>query len=342
MARKRRRRTAWVASSLLAAACGSSAERDPTAAVASADVAGDAVRALARVALPHDRYVRRALYTWTTRDQIDGLARTKQLLSREESPTLGGTYSEQVMHALAQAGDPIAKLVDTTTYAKSRFAWLAPWATRLGWPGEEYGDQLIRVTLADRAIVLALSTATGSFEARDMQNRPVSRDDVLAHPERIAAIYFVSDAGAPPAASVPRPVTTYREYILINESMIESWAAGTDDVSRELAQEAIELEVVARWLADRPPQPLAVRHGWAAAPTTPEAAYAAALAFDNPKYKLTYKTIKHLIEVLRTAPRPPAITGGGTAMFPGVGVARNPPRVVPAAPRGTYSTFAKP
>jgi hypothetical protein len=342
MARKRRRRTAWVASSLLAAACGSSTERDPAAAVASADVAGDAVRALSRVALPHDRYVRRTLYTWTTRDQIDELARTKQLLSREESPALGGTYSEQVVHALAQAGDPIAKLVDTTTYAKSRFAWHAPWATRLGWPGEEYGDQLIRVTLSDRAIVLALSTATGSFDARDMQNHPVARDEVLAHPERIAAIYFVSDAGAATAENVPRPATTYREYILINESMIESWAAGTDAISQELAQEARELEAVAKFLADRPPQPLAVRDGWAAAPTTPEAAYAAALAFDNPNYKLTFKTIRHLVDVLRKTPRPPAITGGGTAMFPGTGVARNPPRVVPAAPRGTYSTFAKP
>jgi hypothetical protein len=342
MARKRRRRTAWVASTLLAAGCGSTAERDPAAAVQSADLAGDAVRALARVALPHGRYVQKTLYTWTTREQIDELARTRQLLSREESPTLGGTYSEQVIHALAGAGDRIAKVVDTTTYAKSRFAWHAPWATRLGWPGEDYGDQLIRVTLSDRAIVLALSTATGAFEARDMQDHGVAADDVLAHPERIAAIYFVSDAGAPPAAHVPRPTTTYREYILINESMIESWAAGTDDIARELAKEASELDALARFLADRPPQPFAVSAGWAADPATPETAYAAALAFDNPKYRLTYKTVRRLTEILRSAPRPPAITGGGTAMFPGVGVARNPPRIVPAAPRGTYSTFAKP
>src|SRR5262245_15444443 len=344
MARKRRRRTALIASALLAGACGPSTQKDTAAAVepAPADVVADAVRALARVALPHDRFVRRTLYTWTSRDQIDDLRRTEQLLVREESPTLGGTYSDQVIHALAQAGDPIAKLVDTTTYAKSRYAWHAPWATRLGWPGEEYGDQLIRVTLSERAIVLALSTATGAFEARDMQNRPVSADEVLAHPERLAAIYFVSDAGAPPAANVPRPPTTYREYILCNESMIESWATGSDDVSRELAAEANELEALARFLADRPPQPMAVRDGWSAPPTTPETAYAAALAFDNPKYRLTYKTIKHLIALLRSVPRPPAITGGGTAMFPGVGVARNPPRVVPTAPRGTYSTFAKP
>src|SRR5258705_12498188 len=109
MASKRRKRTAWVASSLLAGACGPSAPKDPPVAVEPApnDFAADATRALVRVGLRHDQFVQRTLYTWTTRDQIDELGRTKQLLSREESPTLGGTYSEQVIHALAVAGDPI-------------------------------------------------------------------------------------------------------------------------------------------------------------------------------------------------------------------------------------------
>ena len=101
-------------------------------------------------------------------------------------------------------------------------------------------------------------------------------------------------------------------------------SAGTDAISQELAQEARELEALAKLLADRPPQPLAVRDGWIGAPTTAEAAYAAALAFDNPKYKLTFKNIRHLLDVLRKTPRPPAITGGGNAMFPGVGAARTP------------------
>ena len=55
--------------------------------------------------------------------RIVGLADDRKLLVRETSPANGASYYEQVVHALAQHGDPIAKLLDTTTFAKSRFAW---------------------------------------------------------------------------------------------------------------------------------------------------------------------------------------------------------------------------
>ena len=132
------------------------------------------------------------------------------------------------MRALAQRGDRIAKLLDTTTFAKLRFAWHAPWATRLGMPGEEYGDQLVRVRLASDAIVLSLVTSTGQFTAMDLRGTPLAHADVLAHPERIAAIYFVSDGGA--AAGVPSPATIYREVVLCNEAAIAEWSVGTDDI----------------------------------------------------------------------------------------------------------------
>src|SRR5262245_10859424 len=142
----KRRRTAVVASSLLAGACGPSPPPRPKAAAVARDLRADAVAALARDALYHGD-VRRTLYTWTTAEQIRELQHARRLLVREESPEHGASYLEQVLYALATGGDRIAALLYTTPFAKMRFAWHAPWATRMGWPGEQYGDQLIRVTL---------------------------------------------------------------------------------------------------------------------------------------------------------------------------------------------------
>jgi hypothetical protein len=93
------------------------------------------MRLLARDVVTHDRFARRTLYTWTTKDQIEELRTTRQLLSRDESPAHGASYLDQVLYTLAQRGDPTAALLYTTAFAKMRFAWHAPWATRGGFDG---------------------------------------------------------------------------------------------------------------------------------------------------------------------------------------------------------------
>jgi hypothetical protein len=335
---------------ILLAACGSSSPstRDegeaPVVERGRPDPATKANAALAQDALYGGDYARRTLYTWTTREQVDELRKTKQLLVRDESPLHGATYYEQVVHALATRGDAIARLLDTTAFAKSRFAWHAPWATRRGWPGEDYGDQLVQITLRPESYVLALSTRDAAFTATDLKHAPVALADVAAHPERIAAVYFVSDVDDP-AATIPRPSATFREVVVCNESMIESWAVGTDDIASELAREAAALDKLARALhaASAPPDPIAVAGVWAAAADAkdrrPERAYAAALALDSPNYRLDPDALAALARLLRTTPRPAALTGGGTAMFPGTGTVRPPPRVVPRS-TASYSSYA--
>src|SRR5215216_5742962 len=153
----RRKPTAIVAGSLLAGACNPSASPPPvvgSTAPATADPGREAAAGLARDALHHDDFVRRTVYSWTTAEQIEELRKGGPLLSRAESPANGASYVEQVIYALAQAGDPTAALLYHAAFARMRFAWHAPWATRDGWPTEEYGDQLIRITLQPEAIVL--------------------------------------------------------------------------------------------------------------------------------------------------------------------------------------------
>jgi hypothetical protein len=339
--RKRRGRTVMVATSLLAAGCNAPTEK-PVAVEATpverAPSATDAIAVLARDAVTHDRFARRTLYTWTTGDQIDELRRSRQLLVRSESPARGATYVEQVLHALAERGDAVATLLDTTTYARSRFAWPSPWATRGGWPGEDYGDHLIRVTLKPDAVVLALSTSTAAFVARDLDNVAVPLADVIAHPERIAAIYFVSD-GAAGSRNLPLTGSVYREYVLCNEAMIAGWSVGTDEIAHELDVEARTLETLVRYVQSSPaPRAFITRTAWAAVDrrdNRPERAFAAALALDSVRYRLDRDSLAALARMLRDTPKPAAFEGGGTATFPGIGPRRSTPRVVPVA-RGSY------
>lgn len=347
----KRRRTAVVAGSLLAGACGPPAPPRPEPAAVARDPRAAAVAALARDALYHREHGRRTLYTWTTEEQVQELRRARRLLVREESPEHGASYLEQVIHALAERGDPLAALLDSTGYAKMRFAWHAPWATRAGWPGEHYGDRLIRVTLRAQAIVLSISTASGLVEAHDLAGRSIAAADALAAPDRIAAIYFVSDPaavlpGLPPAA------TTYREVALCNEAMIESWATGTPEIARELEANAAALEALARYLRTREPwtepAPPQVRHAWIEPVPDggPEHAFRAALAFDNRNYRLDPDALEALAKLLRATPMTPAVSGGGDALFAGVGVPRPAPRVVPPKKRrvpasATYGTYMR-
>jgi hypothetical protein len=339
------KRCGTLAALLLAAACGSPARPAPTlsASVLAVDPAA-VTAALARDDVFHDRFGRRTLYTWTTVDQVTDLARTRRLLTREESPAKGAAYGDQVLFALAQRGDDIARLLYSAGFAKARHAWPAPWATRAGWPGESYGDRLIQLVLRPDAIIVGVSTAVGVFAAQTAGGADVPFAEVRAHPERIAAIYFVSDATRSPAPTVPRPTATFREYVVCNESMIETWAVGTPAIAHELADEAATLDALVRYLRARTqPTHVAIPGAWAKAalPVDPEAAYAAALAFDSPHYRLDPDALALLEQDLRAVPHPVAVEGTGAKTF-AVGPARQPPRVVPATPSSTLATYAKP
>jgi hypothetical protein len=304
-------RTVIVASTLLAGACKDPPQAPPPPPTEVVKAPADDATALWRDPVTTERFARRVLYTWTTAEQIAELRTTKRLLSREESPAHGASYYEQYLHGLATRGDAIAKLLDTTTFAKSRFAWPAPWATSQGMGDEQWGDQLIRVTLKQDAIVLAVSSRAGTFTARDLDNRVIPLDVVTQHPERIGAVYFETDR--------------YREMILCNESMIASWSVGTQNITDELEAEARAIVALAAELR--------------AHPVTPELqrGFASAVAVQNTA--LEPKALDELAKRLRGMPRPAALEGASTVVFPGAGTARTL-RVVPK-PRGTYSSFSR-
>jgi hypothetical protein len=177
----------------------------------------------------------RELYSWTTADQLATLRADHQILNTTESQGLGPGYAATAIQQLAAGtapGHELATILAGDLFAKKRYAWPYPWATRMGWPGETYGDQLIYIRLKAEAWVALI--VYGQVSVIDMNNAPVALADALATPERIGAIYFVKDAAEGGASCTgngsftPLPTGTgYREYILGNEAMVESWSVGT-------------------------------------------------------------------------------------------------------------------
>lgn len=311
----------------------------------------------------HARAARRTLYTWTTRAQVEELARDRVLLTRTESPVHGPAYSDQVIAARAAAGDRLAALLRTSAFARARHAWPAPFATLLGWPGETYGDELVRVDLKAEAWIAKLRTSAKDWEIVDLDDRPVPLEEVLKSPARLAVVYFVQDTPRPVSKMATYgPMTLdrppFREYVICNESMIERWSVGTAEIARELTLEADAIDALRRHFmanrADAPPL-----HAWSAqmagsiwpagpSDGSPVAIYEGTLAFANELYQPSAEALAALAERLRAvAPRSPlrghpAIEHRPTAVFPAASASAPrvqpppPPKKPRQRPRGTY------
>jgi len=345
--RRSRRLEATLAASLAGAGLGWAAE-PPAPQAAAAPRVTPAPASFARYAVLNARPARAVFYTWTTEDQVDELLRTRLLLSRDESPVHGAAWFDQVMARLAAQKDPLATLLRTRAFTRARFAWPSAWPTALGWEGERYGDRLIRVALKPSAWIAALHTATYAWRVFDLDNRAVPVAEVLAHPERLAAVYFVQDeAGRAAWRTIggPSERAAYREYVLCNESMIDEWSVGTGELVAELTGAADALEALAPALGPRPASvPIwnsrVAGLRWAQAQVAdPLESYEAALAFPNERYAPGAGTLEVLVSTLRQAA---ARQGSPTrhrpdVRFPSdaVKVPAPPPRVKP----GPWQTY---
>ena len=301
----------------------------PATASASASVkpSPEATRAevgafLTPFAVDDDAPYRRVLYTWTTGAQLEELAVSEVLLSRAESATYGPSGFDRAL-AERPPGDALAGLLRDEAYAKKRFAWPAPWATVSGLAGTPYGDRLVRIELGDEAIVLRHVLSTGAWDGFDAKGAHVDEATLLAHPERIAAAYFVSDVSGP-----ARPA--YREYVLLNESQIASWSYG-DAAGEKLLVDAAEM--IERLPAAAPSELDGVPDGWALALPAHwrggrgtraaggaggdvYVAWSSTLAFATPAHAPERGRLDAIVRRLRAAPRTtPPRTHRPTASF---------------------------
>lgn len=257
---------------------------------------------------------RRELYSWTTDEQAAALRSDQVLFTKSEQAGLGPGYAFDYLKQLTTtAPDPeqqlLASILGGDLFAKKRYAWSEPWATRMGWPGEDYGNNLLRVVLKPEAWLVVVSN--GRLDVVDLDNTPVAAGDAVEHPERIGAILFVKDgfAGGPTCnSSFVGGGNGYREYILGNLGMVEEWSLGTQEIRDRLATNISELTRFLGQLRACPTTESSVQWNldvvcsWASTDpgTTDEiVAYERALAIPSSNYLPVPQQIATLIETLQ-------------------------------------------
>lgn len=213
-------------------------------AVAPAVTPSAALEAWLRAAAVTDTtYARRTLYSWASPPAVARLRRDDELFDDAQLPEGPTAYVQWVEH-LASRDDStgaIAKiLLGHPDLARRRYAWVRPWATRLGMV-RAYGDQLIAVTLESDAIIGRLDASLDvPWEFRDLDDRVVPIGRVLADPSRVAAIYHVRRDAEP----------HFREYVLCNESVIASWSLATPEIADVIAEDAAFVRELAPIVAE--------------------------------------------------------------------------------------------
>lgn len=234
----------------------------------------------------------RVLYTWTRPDQIMTLRGNPRLLIRSRS--VDGVLS-LFDTVLATDPSPLARLLKRPGLSLRRYAWSNPWATLAGWEGESYGDQLVRVELKPEALVLYYDpTSPGRWRATNLRGGAVSAAMALANPQYVAAVYHVY-----PGNSSGGNTTPFREFVLVNESMIARWEYATPAVRDELAAARALLQRLTAYAEHHPAAPPADPVAfWRHAPDEPSTAelYAANLTFPNAVYQLDPGRVASLAE----------------------------------------------
>ncbi len=293
----------------------------PPQGVSSCDV--DAVPAdpeaeqlLAPFAVSHDDIVRRTIYSWTVPEQISELRADPTLLTK--SMTSDGERGRAADLILESAEtDEIAAMLAAPQFEKRRFGWSNPWATLLGWSGEDYGDRLLAITLRPDAWVgrmLATRDSQLTWAFFDMDGNPVENSQVLADPQRLAMVYFVDERDSPECrGSLFRAGSIFREYFVLNESMIESYQAGTTELKAEIDRGITALEALLKKLNTGDCNSLnegapcwrerVAAEWWTARELdNVQTLYEHALAFPNTLYEPTISNIETLLERLRAVP----------------------------------------
>ena len=191
----------------------------------------------------------RVLYSWTTAEQAAELRQDHVLLTRTETPGLGRGYAFTSIDELAARGsapeNQLLTKLSQELFTKVRYAWPNAWATRMGWPGEDYGDQLLRIVLKPDAWIVVVSDRVG-IAVIDLDNNLVPIADAVAHSERIGAVYFYK-RDITGNGSFQECSGGYREFIVGNEAMVEEWSLGTAEIRAQIEADA---ELIERFMTD--------------------------------------------------------------------------------------------
>ncbi len=184
---------------------------------------------------------RRVLYSWTTPEQVEQLRARPALLTRWTSPTHGASYVDVFLRRLADRGEEVARVLREPVFRRARFGWVSSWPTIRGWEGETYGNKLIRITLRPDAVVVLLWSGSADPQIIDMSGARLDPLQIQQYRTRIAAVFFthLTNTGSSfesPLMGRDAPAGAYRDYMLVNEKMIEQWEVDTPECIAEVVR----------------------------------------------------------------------------------------------------------
>ena len=200
-------------------------------------------------------FARRRLYSWTKREGARWLVTHEPpVLLRWEVHPHPPDVSFYDVHLRSTEDDVMGTMLANPPFDRVRYAWPNAWGACDGLDDERYGDQLVSIVLRPEALFVRFVPRTDDglggriaddnpyrlglpeWSFFDLEGREVSRAEALGHAERIAAVFHASPTRLPPAAG--EGFSGYREYVLVNERMIESWSLGTPEVRAALDEDA--------------------------------------------------------------------------------------------------------
>ena len=198
---------------------------------------------LAKHVISNGLAARAELYAEVTDSEALALRKGGSLIP-PAPPTAPGTatpLSVVLTWALTAPNDPkrgaLAKLL-LSRFKTTRSTWPNPWALRLvDHVGTEHMTPL-RIRLKNEAWIVRIDAT--SFAVVDVQNGTIAVEDALAHPERIAAVYYVFDDHITVNAA-SQCETGKREFALGNEAMVAEFSLGTPEILTRLNSDIDDL-----------------------------------------------------------------------------------------------------
>jgi hypothetical protein len=225
-------------------------------------------------------FARRVLYSWTSEKTATRIARERELFDDAQLPEGPTAYVSRLEYVASRedASGRLAKLLlGHPDLSRRRYAWVRPWATRMGLL-RPYGERLVAVTLRADAIVGRFDPSLDQpWLFHDLDEREVPLGRVLAEPQRIAAVLHIRGDGQP----------HFREYVLCNPTAIEEWSLATPEIATAVSEDTAALRELAT-LAE---------HGEIAG-------YEDALAFGVEHYVATPDNLAAIAAALDASPQP--------------------------------------
>lgn len=254
----------------------------------------------------HDRAARPVLYSWTTTEQATALRQDRVLFTKTARDDFGPGFLYQVLGELAAAGNVLAQELAKPEYAKGRYAWVNPWAASLGFQGEEYGTELLRIELRPEARLVRIFRRSGAVDVVGVDGKVVPTAQALGQLDRLAGAYFVNeDEGGGGSFGTSVLPGTYRELYVGNLAMVARWSLGTQAIVDVLRSAAAALRRLAPFNAnltetDAQWKARVVLTQWGFPPTDATTSYESSLCFVDPSYRPTQANLEALARHLET------------------------------------------